>query len=122
MPKTRYTPADVALAIQRASATVKPEQLAERVARFLRTERLVGRWPAIVHALQHPDRSKSTLVVTAQPLPEASLKKLQSAGGDVVVVVRPSLLGGAIVRRGDRQVDLSLKTKLRELESALSKA
>src|SRR3989344_6093794 len=112
MPKTRYKPADVAVAIKRASATVKPEQLAERVARFLRTEHLVGKWPAIVHAFQHPNLSKSTLVVTTQPLSEDSLKNFQSTSGDVEVVVRPSLLGGAIVRHGDRQVDLSLKTKL----------
>jgi F0F1-type ATP synthase delta subunit len=119
MAKARYTARLVAAAIARASAAAKPEKLADEVARFLKAERLVKMWPAIARELQQPDSSAKVTVATAQPLAEAALAKLRHAWGNVEATVRPQLLGGAIVRRGDRQVDSSIAAQLRSLERAM---
>ncbi len=65
-------------------------------------------------------------VVTALPLEEGQLRRLQEAierhaGRRVRLDVRvdPELLGGLVVQIGSRRIDASLRTKLRNLELAM---
>jgi F-type H+-transporting ATPase subunit delta len=65
-------------------------------------------------------------VVSAVPLDAASTKRLRGAlserlGGEVETTVRqdPDILGGLIVRIGDRVIDASVRTRLEQLRSAL---
>lgn len=115
---SRATPAQVAAAIQVASATVPTEKLAGRVADYLRQERLVSRWPAIAASLRRL-RTPVTVAV-AQPLGEAALARLAKQLGPVEVTVNPSLLGGAVVRRGDVMVDRSFSGSLAALSRRLA--
>lgn len=73
-----------------------------------------------------PDRAKKlggkVEVVSAMPLSEAEQKKVRSEVGsdDVTFVVDPSILGGLIVRSGERVVDGSVRSGLNELASRLN--
>ncbi len=114
---SRVTPAQVAAAMAVAAATVPTETLATRVAEFLRDERLVSRWPAIAASFRRGQTSAT--ITVSQPLGEAALASLTKKLGPVEVVVNPALLGGAVIRRGDVQVDASIAGKLRKLERLL---
>ncbi len=115
---SRVSPAQVAAAIDAASANVPVEKLAERVAEYLRAERLVSRWPAIAARLR---RLHTPVTVTvAQPLGEAAAARLAKQLGPVEVVVNPALLGGAVVRRGDVMVDRSFSGSLAAMSRRLA--
>ena len=65
-------------------------------------------------------------IVTAVPFPESFFadmqKTLEAAFGETVVLDRnidPSIIGGVVLRRGDRVVDGSLRTRLTELGDQL---
>lgn len=111
-------PSLVADAILSAAAKVPAEKLADRVAAYLREQRMASRWPAIAAAIRR--RTTPTVVSVAQPLGEAAAARLAKALGPVSVEVKPQLLGGAVVRRGDLLVDASLAGKLRQLERRLA--
>lgn len=58
----------------------------------------------------------SVEVVSALPLTEAEQAKVKGAvGGDVTFSVNPSILGGLIVRAGDRVIDGSVRRDLNEI-------
>lgn len=64
----------------------------------------------------------SVEVVSAMPLSEAEQKKVQKEVGadNINFIVDPAILGGLIVRSGDRVVDGSVRSGLSELGSRLS--
>lgn len=67
-------------------------------------------------------KGQSVRVTTALPLTAAEQKKAQKQLGadDVEFAVDPSILGGAIVRAGDRVVDGSVRSQLGALRTHLS--
>lgn len=73
-----------------------------------------------------PDRARKlggkVEVVSAMPLSEAEQKKVRGEVGsdDVNFVVDPSILGGLIVRSGERVVDGSVRSGLNELAGRLN--
>jgi len=66
-------------------------------------------------------------VISAVPLDDASARRIRGAlserlGGEVQTEVRqdPDILGGLIVRIGDRVIDSSVRTRLEQLRTALA--
>ena len=64
---------------------------------------------------------QSVIVTTALPLTDAEQKKAQDqiGAGEVEFEVNPNILGGAIVRAGDRVVDGSVRSQLGALRGHL---
>jgi F-type H+-transporting ATPase subunit delta len=66
-------------------------------------------------------------VITAVPADAALNKQIRDSlskhlGGDVQTTVRtdPSIIGGLVIRIGDRVIDDSLRTHLQQLQAALA--
>lgn len=66
-------------------------------------------------------------VISAVPLSKAQERRIaseltQKLGGDVQTTIRqdPAVLGGLVIRIGDRVIDGSVRTRLRELQAALA--
>jgi F0F1-type ATP synthase delta subunit len=61
-------------------------------------------------------------VVSAMPLSDAEQNKVKKEIGasDVSFTVDPSILGGLVVRAGDRVVDGSIRSNLSDLAGSLS--
>lgn len=69
-------------------------------------------------------RAEVTTAVPVSPALEATISRTLSErlGGDVQTVVRqdPSILGGLVIRIGDRVIDGSVRTRLDQLQAALA--
>jgi len=103
---------------------------AANLVRLLLERGRIAALPALVaHYRRLADRASGVVraeVVSAVPLDAASTKRLRGAlserlGGEVETTVRqdPDILGGLIVRIGDRVIDASVRTRLEQLRSAL---
>jgi len=72
---------------------------------------------------------KSATVTSAQPLSKEQISSVsailnaskESEGVDLVEIVDPSIIGGMILRVGDKQIDESIKRKLTNLEMEFEK-
>lgn len=63
----------------------------------------------------------SVEVVSAMPLSEAEQAKVKSEiGGDVTFSVNPNILGGLVVRAGDRVIDGSVRRDLNEIAGRIN--
>lgn len=114
----------LAAAIGRASQSVDQRTLAGRVVDLLVAQRAVRLWPRIAAAMRRQnlaERGLAPLTVTvAQPLAADVLARLGRAASHAALAVDPSLIGGAVVRYGDVQIDRSVRGRLAELRHRLS--
>ena len=126
----RVRPQEKALLIERTLAGVRPQAL--NLARLLVTKRRVDHAPAIRDAFRAMWDDERGIVharaVTAVPLTEDEKARLTEqvtrtagAGSEVQLenTVDPAILGGLILRIGDRVVDGSTRTRLVALRKRL---
>lgn len=100
----------VRLLVERGRLGALPEvldeydRLADRASGVVRAE--------VVSAIPVDDRLESTIKDTLT----------KTLGGDVETVVRqdPDILGGLVIRIGDRVIDSSLRTRLQQLQASLA--
>jgi F-type H+-transporting ATPase subunit delta len=108
---------------------VSPE--ARNLARLLIERRRVGIAPEILaHYDALADKASGVVraeVITAIPVDDALEKRIRDSlrkqlGQDVETTVRtdPSIIGGLVIRIGDRVIDDSLRTHLQQLQAALA--
>jgi len=66
----------------------------------------------------------SAVPLTAREQADLKLKLMEQAGGDLDLsyVVDPDLIGGLVVRVGDRVIDSSVASRLRQLRESILKA
>jgi F-type H+-transporting ATPase subunit delta len=104
---------------------------ARNLARLLIERRRVGIAPEILaHYDALADKASGVVraeVITAIPVDEALEKRIRDSlrkqlGQDVETTVRtdPSIIGGLVIRIGDRVIDDSLRTHLQQLQAALA--
>ncbi len=84
----------------------------------------------VAHYRRLADRASGVVraeVTTAIPVDETTVARIKGTlserlGGAVETTVRqdPGILGGLVVRIGDRVVDASLRTRLQQLRAALT--
>jgi F-type H+-transporting ATPase subunit delta len=91
----------------------------------------LARWPAIEAELEKLDNEQNKVLpvqlISSRPLSEASLQDLtliikKESGAEQLTwqsSIDPTLLGGAIVKYGDRVLDLSASGQLQRLASEL---
>jgi F-type H+-transporting ATPase subunit delta len=126
-PKTSLTER-VRVGLQLLDGVSSP---ARNLARLLIERRKVGLAGQILaHYDALTDRASGIVraeVTTAVPADAALEEKIRSAlsaqlGSDVQTVVRsdPAILGGLVIRIGDRVIDDSLRTHLQQLQAALA--
>lgn len=140
---TTLSQPDVAAALddpripQRDRARVVAELLADAQPAARNLARLLverGRGAVLAQVLEQydvlADRASGVLraeVTTAVPVDAALEQRIRKQlaerlGGDVQTTVRqdPSILGGLVIRIGDRVIDGSVRTRLEQLQSALA--
>jgi F0F1-type ATP synthase delta subunit len=119
----KVTPSAIASAIVAASAKVKPDELAERVAELLTSERLIKKWPRIVAAIKKQalkaEGKEQITITTATPVSEILSTHIQRKLGPVEFVTDETLLGGAVIRKADRQINLSLHAKIEAMRKRI---
>jgi F-type H+-transporting ATPase subunit delta len=104
---------------------------ARNLARLLIERRRVGfAGQILAHYDALTDRASGVVraeVITAVPADAALEEKIRSSlskqlGSDVQTIVRsdPTILGGLVIRIGDRVIDDSLRTHLQQLQAALA--
>lgn len=86
---------------------------------------------AFLSILQEKQASRTVRIATAHPLQpdqEARLLRLLQTKTEtkdeiqLEISVQPDLIGGVVIRAGDRMLDLSLKSRLRQMEKRLCRA
>ncbi len=132
LAEPRIAPADKARAIikaaEAAGGKLTPE--IERLVGLLCERGKAELLPEIAELVEEMAREAASeveaRVVTAVKLDAATTKKIEAAlekalGGKVRldVDVDPSILGGLVIRVGDRQMDYSLRTRLQSLKRAI---
>jgi len=114
----------LASAIKLASQSIDERTLARRAVDLLVTQRAVRLWPRIAAAMRRQDLAERGLlaltVTTAQPLEAATVASLGRRVSHAAFSVDSSLIGGAVVRHGDVQIDQSVRGRLAELRHRLS--
>jgi F-type H+-transporting ATPase subunit delta len=104
---------------------------ARNLARLLIERGRLGLLPQILDAYDRlADRASGRLraeVTAAVPLDREHERRIKEdlakhLGGDVQVTVRqdPAIIGGLVIRIGDRVIDGSVRTRLQELQAALA--
>jgi F-type H+-transporting ATPase subunit delta len=104
---------------------------ARNLARLLIERRRAGIAPEILaHYEALADKASGVVraeIITAIPVDEALVKHIRDSlrkqlGQDVETTVRtdPSIIGGLVIRIGDRVIDDSLRTHLQQLQAALA--
>jgi len=94
---------------------------------YLSEQRLLAHWREIVRSLDSVWKEKygaaNVTITSAHPLSEKSRKALEkaAAGAEVIELVDPELIGGAIVRIDDRIFDSSISGALNSLKQTLVK-
>ncbi len=94
---------------------------------YLSEQRLLAHWREIVRSLDSVWKEKygaaNVTITSAHPLSEKSRKALEkaAAGAEVIELVDPELIGGAIVRIDDRIFDSSISGALNSLKNSLIK-
>jgi len=106
-----------------------PLNLAKLLVRKNRTELAVDiadQFQQLLEQQRGVSRARATTAVPlGEPEREALSQRLaEQTGGEVILetVVDPDLLGGVVVQIGDRLIDASTRTRLRELRSSLVNA
>jgi F-type H+-transporting ATPase subunit delta len=109
----------------------KSEKESEKIIRdfveYLSVNRLLSFWRDIIRSIDAAWKEKygvsTILIKSALPLSEKSKKSLLklSRGAEVVEIIDPELIGGAIVRIDDRIIDGSVLGALNNLKSVLTK-
>jgi F-type H+-transporting ATPase subunit delta len=94
---------------------------------YLSEQRLLAHWREIVRSLDSVWKEKygaaNVTITSAHSLSEKSRKALEkaAAGAEVIELVDPELIGGAIVRIDDRIFDSSISGALNSLKQTLVK-
>jgi F-type H+-transporting ATPase subunit delta len=109
-----------------AASQASPDELPD-VARALvgmvtrrRQRKLLPRIMAAVEQLWHQRHGTLPVrVTTARPVDRAALTAAVGPGVAVTTNVDPTLIGGAVVERGDNRFDGSIRTHLRRLRQQL---
>jgi F-type H+-transporting ATPase subunit delta len=107
------------------------ETTARNLVRLLIERGRLGLLPQILEAYDRlADRASGRVradVITAVPLDREQERNIraelaQRLGGDVQITVKqdPAIIGGLVIRIGDRVIDGSVRTRLQELQAALA--
>jgi len=103
------------------------EKIVAEFISYLSEQRLLSYWRDIVRSMDSVWKEKygaaNVTITSAHPLSEKSRKALEkaAAGAEVIELVDPELIGGAIVRIDDRIFDSSISGALNSLKQTLVK-
>lgn len=119
----KVTPSAIAAAVVAVSTKVKPDELAERVTQLLISERLIKKWPRIAAAIKRQALKaagkEQIIITTATPVSEILSAHIERKLGPVEFVTDETLLGGAVIRKADQQINLSLHAKIEALRKGI---
>ncbi|MFH1088803.1 MAG: ATP synthase F1 subunit delta [Candidatus Uhrbacteria bacterium] len=103
------------------------EKIVAEFISYLSEQRLLSFWRDIVRSMDSVWKEKygaaNVTITSAHPLSEKSRQALEKAvaGAEVIELVDPELIGGAIVRIDDRIFDSSISGALNSLKNSLIK-
>lgn len=106
----------------------RPKEVVDLLALLVDRNRLADAPTILRETVRRAEAAEGVVrikVVAARPLPAELSQRLAAAVGgkaDLAVAVDPSLIGGAMVRVGDRLVDGSVKRQLREMHNRMINA